>query len=344
MLIPTLDTLPKRVLANIDVQRAFIASRLIVAAERLQLFRLLHHRQMTKSAISAKLKIHDSQITPFLQSLVALGLLRNAGGAYSSTRLTEKYFVKERPIQWTRQYSQECVEAYDALALLEERLTTGNPLTALKRLKRPDYVECMKRDRRQAEDFTQMLFHLHQVDAEALARYLDLSAHRAVLDVGGGSGVMSIALARRNPHIRACILDIAPVCQVAAANIRKAGLSRRISTCPGDLREPWPSGYDVVLICDIGQISSQMLSKAFKALPPKGMIVLVDRYLSDDRTRPLDRLLDFFVSSSFPLATGKEMAEALKSVGFDRVKARDVYEDLWFVTGVKPGRTPSRQG
>jgi hypothetical protein len=37
----------------------------------------------------------------------------------------------------------------------------------------------MKRDRRQAEDFTQMLFHFHRDDAEALAKYLDLSKHRA---------------------------------------------------------------------------------------------------------------------------------------------------------------------
>jgi len=46
----------------------------------------------------------------------------------------------------------------------------------------------MQRDRAEAEDFTQMLFHLHQPDAQALAASLDLSAHHAILDVGGGSG------------------------------------------------------------------------------------------------------------------------------------------------------------
>ena len=48
---PTLDKFPKKVLANIGVERAFIASRLIVAAERLQVFRLLQRKRMKADAI-----------------------------------------------------------------------------------------------------------------------------------------------------------------------------------------------------------------------------------------------------------------------------------------------------
>lgn len=343
MEIPTLDRLPNRVLASIDIQRAFIASRLIVAAERLQLFRVLHDRGgMTAEAIGGKLKIHKSQLGPFLHSLVALGLLRKVNGKYNNTRFAEKYFIEERSIYWTRQYSKECVEAYALLSLLEQRLATGKSFSRLRRVKKLDYVESMKRDRQRAEDFTQMLFHLHQGDAEALAGHLDLSGHHAVLDVAGGSGVMTIALARKNRHIRGCILDIGPVCQVAAANAKKAGLSRRVSTCPGDIRKPWPPGYDVVLLCDIGQIEPRILKRAYESLPPGGLIVLVDRYMSEDGMRPLDRLLDFFVSSTFPLATSAEMTEMLRSCGFGAVKARNVHEDVWFVTGVKPdGRRPT---
>jgi predicted O-methyltransferase YrrM len=334
--ILTVDRLPRPVLASIDVQRAFIASRLIVAAESFELFRLLHGRRMTQAAIGKRLKIHDSQIGPFLLALVGLGLLRKSKDLYANTLLTEKYFIKERTIYWTRQYSNECVEAYEALSVLEQKLATGRSFAEIKGVKKPDYVERMKRDRQRAEDFTQMLFHLHKGDAEALAGYLDLSEHRAVLDVAGGSGVMSIALAKKNPHIRGCVLDIAPVCEIAAANVKKAGLSRRISTCPGDIRKPWPPGYDVVLLCDIGEISPQILKRAYESLPPQGLVVLVDRYMSEDGIRPLDRLLDFFVSSSFPLATHRQMAEKLRSCGFAGVKASNVFEDVWFITGAKP--------
>ena len=44
---PTLDKFPASVLAQIDIQTAFIVSRLIIAAERIQIFRVLHSKNMT---------------------------------------------------------------------------------------------------------------------------------------------------------------------------------------------------------------------------------------------------------------------------------------------------------
>jgi len=337
---PTLDKFPKKVLAKISAERAFIVSRLIVAAERLQVFRLLHGKQMKADAIGHALKIHKSYLQGLLNSLVSLGLLRKSNDIYWNTPLAEKYFIAERSIYWTRQYSKECVQAYDALTVLEKMLTSGRSYRSIKGFHNPSYTEAMKRDRHQAEDFTQMLFHFHREDAEALANYLDLSGRQAVLDAAGGSGVMSIALAKKNPHLRACILDIAPVCRIAAQNIRRAGMSMRVATLPGDIRHSLPAGYDVIMFCDIGPVSQQLLRNAYKSLPVNGLIVLVDRYLSKDGTQPLDRLVSQFVGSSFPQATWADIVETIKSCGFGAVKARNVYRDLWFITGIKPSRRP----
>ena len=75
MELPTLDKFPKRVLAKIDIQKAFILSRLIVAAERLQLFRALHDKRMTAAEIGKSLKLHKLYRLPFLNTMVSLGLL-----------------------------------------------------------------------------------------------------------------------------------------------------------------------------------------------------------------------------------------------------------------------------
>ena len=48
------------------------------------------------------------------------------------------------------------------------------------------------------------------------------------------------------------------------------------------------------------------------------------------------RLVAQFVGSSFPLATWADIVDALKSCGFRLVKARNVYRDVWFITGTKP--------
>ena len=183
-----------------------------------------------------------------------------------------------------------------------------------------------------------MLFYFHQGDADALANNLDLSDHRAVLDVGGGSGVMSIALVNKNPHLSACILDIAPVCEIAAKNVKRARLSRRIRTLVGDIRQSLPRGFDVAPFCDIGAVAMRHLRNAYQSLPAKGLLVLADRYLTDDGTKPLDRLVEYFVGSSFGRATCRDMVQAVKSCGFKAVRARKAYRDLWFITGTKPDR------
>ena len=335
---PTLDKFPASVLAQIDIQTAFIVSRLIIAAERIQIFRALHSKDMTAETIGRTLGIHKLYLKPFLCSLVSLGLLRATNKGYRNTRFTEKYFIGERSIHWTRQYSRECVEAYHTLTTLEKALVSGRRYESIKGLKKHNYLESMKRDKHEAEDFTQMLFYLHQGDAGALANYLDLSTHRAVLDVGGGSGVMSIALVNKNPHLNACILDIAPVCKIAAKNVKRARLSRQIRTLVGDIRQSLPRGFDVVLFCDIGAVSMQNLRNAYHCLPAKGLLVLADRYLTDGGTKPLDRLVEHFVGSSFGLATRGDMVQAVKSCGFQGVTAKNAYRDLWFITGTKPDR------
>jgi len=51
--------------------------------------------------------------------------LRATDESYANTPFAEKYFIDERSIHWTRQYSRECVEAYNALTTLERALASG---------------------------------------------------------------------------------------------------------------------------------------------------------------------------------------------------------------------------
>ena len=183
-----------------------------------------------------------------------MGLLVKKGDVYRNSSLAEKYFIEGRSIYWTRQFSKECVEAFDAYAALEKVLLSGEISHAIEKANKKNYLEAMKNDAEEAEDFTQMLFHYHQPEAEALAEHLNLAKKRAVLDVGGGSGVMSIALLKKNPNLNACLLDIEPVCEIVLDNIRNAGLSHRMSVISGDFHKGLPEGFDVIMCCDIGHV------------------------------------------------------------------------------------------
>lgn len=331
----TLDKLPQKVLEKIDLERAFMASRLVIAAERFQVFRTLHGKKLHADEIGIKLKIHRKYLTIFLDALVSLGLLVKKGDVYRNSSLAEKYFIEGRSIYWTRQFSKECVEAFDAYTALEKVLLSGEISHAIEKANKKNYLEAMKNDAQEAEDFTQMLFHYHRPEAEALAEYLNLTKKKAVLDVGGGSGVMSIALLQKNPNLNACILDIESVCKIVLGNIHNAGLSHRMSVISGDFRKGLPEGFDVIMCCDIGRVPEELIREAYRRLPPDGMIVLVDRFLSSDSTEPLDRLLCQFEGSGFGMETREDMTKLFGDYGFEKVCLDTLINDVWIITGTK---------
>ena len=60
----------------------------------------------------------------------------------------------------------------------------------------PDYFQRLQEDPAYAAQFTRKLYEIHRPLAEHLADMLDLEGINSLLDLGGGSGVVSLALLR----------------------------------------------------------------------------------------------------------------------------------------------------
>jgi len=151
-----------------------------------------------------------------------------------------------------------------------------------------------------------------------------------VLDLGGGSGAYSIALARTVPGLTAEILDTADVVPLTQEYIRKAGLADRITTRVGDmLSSPLGEGYDLVLVLAICHMFSPdenraLFERAFNALAPKGQIVVQDFILEPDKTAPRAAAL-FALNMLVGTAAGStysepEYANWLRDAGFTEVR------------------------
>jgi len=54
----TLDKLPQRLLAGLDIVTVFKASRCVIAAEQLQLFRKLYGKELTAAEIGRRIGKH----------------------------------------------------------------------------------------------------------------------------------------------------------------------------------------------------------------------------------------------------------------------------------------------
>lgn len=73
---------------------------------------------------------------------------------------------------------------------------------------------------------------------------------KSVIDIGGGSGVISTELVKQYQHLTACIFDREDVCQRSAKSI-PAELKTRIQTYSGDFFKHIPEGYDIYLLKNV---------------------------------------------------------------------------------------------
>jgi cyclopropane fatty-acyl-phospholipid synthase-like methyltransferase len=231
-------------------------------------------------------------------------------------------------------WSAECAKDFEAMAVLEDAMLSGKgwrQITGIDR--KPDY-QLAREDAEWAEAFTFALYDAHLADAEALASSLDLSAYRSLLDVGGGSGVMSLALARSHPHLKASILDFEFVCGATNKIIRKERMSRRVKTIVGDMNEAIPSGFDIIMFWDIGRIDTRVIRMAYDSLPLGGMLVRSCRPSPKPGLSP-GRFLREYLSVRPENQSKIDKIKSLKAAGFSSVKHRSIGQGLGMITALK---------
>ena len=84
--------------------------------------------------------------------------------------------------------------------------------------------------------------------AEAFARLPTIADCRHVIDVGGGHGVLLIAVVQANPELRGIVFDLVHAASGARNALERAGLSERAIFVAGDFFESVPSGGDAYVL------------------------------------------------------------------------------------------------
>lgn len=84
--------------------------------------------------------------------------------------------------------------------------------------------------------------------AEAFARLPTIADCRHVIDVGGGHGVLLMAVLQRNPVLRGVVFDLAHAAAGAKDALERAGLGERATFVAGDFFESVPSGGDAYVL------------------------------------------------------------------------------------------------
>lgn len=139
----------------------------------------------------------------------------------------------------------------------------------------------MATDAAAARRFTRMLYEVHRPLARELAAFLDVETARRLMDLGGGSGIVAMELARRHPALHTTVVDLATVCVAGRELVAEEGLADRVAFHGADfLHDALPGGFDVVLECDVNVYSPELVAKVRGALAADGRYLVVDHLAS----------------------------------------------------------------
>jgi 2-polyprenyl-3-methyl-5-hydroxy-6-metoxy-1,4-benzoquinol methylase len=264
-----------------ELATAFQASRVLLTGVELRIFSLIGTGGLTSADVAAKAGCHPRATDRLLNALCALGLLEKRDGRFHNTADTLRYLVDSSP-----EYAAglgHTISLWDTWSGLTGSVRSGSP--AVRRA-------INDRGDNWLEPFIAAMHHRARVQADQIAAMLPAGPASRALDVGGGSGAFSIAMARRHPGLRAVVFDLPNVVPLTQRYVAEAGLTDAVTTATGDyLADSLPGGFDLVFLSAVVHSNSagtnaSLIRKCAASLQPGGHLALLDWVMSPDRVLP----------------------------------------------------------
>jgi SAM-dependent methyltransferase len=319
------DVTPERIM---KAAWGYAAPLILEAGVRVGLFDALAKGPKTVAEVQAETGASDRGVRMILNALVGLGLLTKAGPTrYALTPEADAFLDSSKPAYlggFLRHTSSHLIPKWLGLT---EIVQSGKPAAAVNQ--QGTGSEFFLR-------FVEDLFPLNFAAANTLADALQIDKAAgpvAVLDLAAGSGVWSIALAKRSPHVRVTAIDWPGVLPATQRTAEKHGVADRFRFVAGDLLDvDFGTGYQVATLGHILHSegvarSRKLLAKTAAAMAPGGTIAIAEWLVDADRTGPPMGLI-FAVNMLVNTDQGdtfsfEEMAGWLREVGFRDARKLD---------------------
>ncbi|RLC20457.1 MAG: hypothetical protein DRH93_13610 [Deltaproteobacteria bacterium] len=293
----------------------------LLAGMKLDLFTALEDSPLKVEQIASKIDVKHFKLKALLYALVVAGLLEVEGQFFSNTKTASKYLVKGSQSSILDKESLFSTMWHAALKT-EESIRTGHPQAKL------DYSEMTK------DELNQFFSGEHPYAVEYgrdLIKRYDFSSYRTLLDVGGGSGGLSVAIIEAYPDIHATVIDLPAVTPVTRQYIKKANAEKRVKILTADAVNDQISGtYDAVVMTAFLQVLSQAdarraVKNISRVINPGGDIYIRGYGILDNSRISPQKLVAFNLVFINVYEEGQAYAEEehkdwLEEAGFDNFK------------------------
>jgi hypothetical protein len=282
-----------------------IRSKLLLAGIELGVFNHLCEPK-TADAVAAAIGSHPENTRLFLDGLAACDLITKNDGMYRNTTISQEFLVEGSPTFMGPMFTITA-QTFFAIDDLPKLVREGPP---------PPSPEA---DMADGEIWMQYAAAMANAERAGIARQapeiisglLEFPTLKKMLDIGGGPGLIGIAIVAAHPSMSGVIFDKPAMVRVAETE-----------------------GYDLIWASSALSLAKDdmdsLIAKIYDSLSPGGVFVVLHEGLTHERTKP-----DAMVLSMMPLAlTGQDMrfdqgfiADSMLRVGFRSVRSRTLDTD-----------------
>jgi hypothetical protein len=276
-----------------------------------------------------------------LTLFASMGLLVRRDEQIELTTLAREHLVSSSPFFLGPYYGS--LKDRPGVQDMIRVLRTGKPANFLSNKNEKEWALAMEGEDF-AKRFTAAMDCRGVYLAQAAAKKIDLSRHRHLLDIAGGSGIYACSFAAHHSSLRATVFEKPPVDAIATRMIASRGFSERVSVVPGNMfSDAFPSGCDVHLFSNVlhdwdEPLVTELLAKSARALPTGGLIIIHDAHINADKTGPLP--VASYSALLMNITEGKcysesEMTGYLKEAGFGNFRFTETAADRSVLTAIR---------
>ena len=258
-------------------------SQVLFSFVELEIPKILAEKNLSAKELAEKLSIDAIAMERFLNASVVVGLLERENGIYKNTSLAEYFFDNDSEFYLGGQIKRYKTRSYPLWENLTEKLKSWKH--GKTKNETPDEED-------QGADSMAEQHNLALLHGISLAKAFDFSKYKKVLDIGGGTGAMSIGLCRTFSELEATVFDLPENTTVAREFIEKTGLQNRIKVVGGDFRESsLPDNFDFALLANFmsvaqAEANKKLLARIYEKLPAGGACLLSGWIIDDTHLAP----------------------------------------------------------
>ena len=265
----------------------FMASKALFAGLHIDVFTRLTDNPKSAAAIARETAVPANRVTTLLTALTSIGLVDRNDETYSNAPAAEQFLSRESKYEFGDYLRYQIdQQMYPFLSQLNEVIEGSLDPDAV------DSYQHWMSDPEQASIYSEAQHAGSLGPGRTLARLVDLSEARSMLDVGGGTGAMSIRLLQAYSELVSTIIDFPNVSEIGWRFVTEAGMVDRIRYIPGNaLQAEWPKEQDAILMSYLfsgipGSEVPRLIEYAFDCLAAGGHMMVHDFMVEDDRTGP----------------------------------------------------------